>query len=649
LLKPFFKTLLAVAVIFILTAPSLQADQLKPKKTVLLIHAFEPFMPYSVTVNQSIRTTLGADKTLHLDLYPEYLDLSRFPDETYRQRLLGHLRYKYAKRAPDLIFIMLNPAFDFVLGNIEKLFPHAPIVLCSVEKYQIEGRILRPNITGVLMAIDPKGTIDAALRLQPETKKVVVVAGIQKNDKVYEGVVRHALKEYEGRLQITYLTGVPLGIVLETVSGLSKDTIVFYITIFQDGTGKSYVPRDIATIVSRTSSVPVYAMFDSYFGYGIVGGHLVSFEKQGEKAAEIGLRILHGEKPNNIPMTPGAHVYKFDWREMKRWNISEANLPPGSIVEYRDFTTWERYRWQIIGIILFAIIESLLIVVLLIQRIKRRKAEKALFASEQKYRSIFENSIEGIYQSTPEGRLLTVNPALAHMHGYSSVSEMMQDVADSVEALYVNNEDRKKYQDIIREQEFIREFETELYRKDGSTFLASRNARIIRDNEGKVIYYEGIIQDVTERRKLENQLRQSQKMEAIGQLAGGIAHDFNNILTVIIGLGELVRMKIGVEYPLRGYMDQIMASAEKAAKLTQSLLAFSRQHKINLEPHNMDQIVESSGILLKRLLTEDIRLEIRLNSDDATIMADTTQIGLVLINLATNARDAMPRGGRAAY
>ena len=168
----------------------------------------------------------------------------------------------------------------------------------------------------------------------------------------------------------------------------------------------------------------------------------------------------------------------------------------------------------------------------------------------------------------------------------------------------------------------------------------------IKDAEGKVISVVDMARDITEHRKLEAQLQQSQKMEAVGTLTGGIAHDFNNILTAIIGYGNILKMKLEKESPLLGYTDQILASADRAANLTQSLLAFSRKQVINPKPVNLNEITASIEKILLRIIGEDIELKTTLSGmRDLRVMADAGQIEQVLMNLAANARDAMPEGG----
>jgi len=167
----------------------------------------------------------------------------------------------------------------------------------------------------------------------------------------------------------------------------------------------------------------------------------------------------------------------------------------------------------------------------------------------------------------------------------------------------------------------------------------------LRDEDGKLTGVIEVARDVTDHRKLEEQLRQSQKMEAVGQLAGGVAHDFNNILTAVIGYGNILMMKMAADDPLRSNVEQILSAAEKAARLTHSLLAYSRKQIINLKPVSVNETVNDVLKLLLRIIGEDIELKTELSQEDLIVLADSGQIGQVLINLAANARDAMPQGG----
>jgi PAS domain S-box-containing protein len=277
---------------------------------------------------------------------------------------------------------------------------------------------------------------------------------------------------------------------------------------------------------------------------------------------------------------------------------------------------------------------------------QKKEAEVALRSAEEKYRAIFEYAMEGIFRTTPDGRFIIANPALAAMHGYEAPEEMMGSITDIGRQLYVEPERRSVLVRLLNEQGAVYSFETQMYRKDGSTIWVSINARIVRDEAGETPYYEGNVEHITERKQLQSQLLQAQKIEAIGTLAGGVAHDFNNILTAMFGYCNLLQMDIDMDDPRRIYVDQILASAQKGAGLTQSLLAFSRKQAIELKPQKVDAVIAGIEKLLKRLLPEDIELKIVPSGKDTTIMADLTHVYQVLMNMATNARDAMTKGGR---
>ncbi len=283
---------------------------------------------------------------------------------------------------------------------------------------------------------------------------------------------------------------------------------------------------------------------------------------------------------------------------------------------------------------------------------ERKHVEEALRRSEEKYRDIFEKSVEGMFQSTFEGRFISVNPAFASMYGYESPEEMLTIITDIEKQLYVYPEERRRFTAALEQYGTIVGFEHQAFRKDGSKIWISINARIVRDPDRNILYYEGFTLDITKRKqaeaekeKLQSDLRQSQKMEAIGTFVGGIAHDFNNMLSVMMGYGTLLQTGLTIDNPMRKYADLIVASSEKAASLTRGLLSFSRKQPINLKNIKLNDVIKGTKKLLKTLLTEDITLIEKLTQDETTIMGDSSQIDQILFNLATNSRDAMPKGG----
>jgi PAS domain S-box-containing protein len=187
------------------------------------------------------------------------------------------------------------------------------------------------------------------------------------------------LRPYEGRLEVTFLTNLPMAEVLQRVSNLPPQTLVIYLSMLRDSTGQGFVPREALERVAQVTNAPVYALWENLLGHGIVGGHLMSFTEQGRLAGDMGRRVLNGEKPENIPIIyEGADVYEFDWRQLKRWGLKESALPPGSLVRFKEPSLWESHKREVIGTGAAFSVLSLLIVGLLINLSQRRRAEGAL-------------------------------------------------------------------------------------------------------------------------------------------------------------------------------------------------------------------------------------------------------------------------------
>jgi PAS domain S-box-containing protein len=272
---------------------------------------------------------------------------------------------------------------------------------------------------------------------------------------------------------------------------------------------------------------------------------------------------------------------------------------------------------------------------------EREHVEEALCLSARKYKDLFDSTLEGIYQIDGDGQFVLVNPAAARMLGYDNPEEL---IGRSALEFAKDHGVKAAFLAELRSKRKVIAYNMSARTKRGDSIELEHTSCVMEDEEGNILGIEGIMRDVSRQRGLEAQLRHAQKMEAVGQLAGGIAHDFNNILTAIIGFTSLAEMNRGKAEAER-YLGQVLAAADRAAQLTRGLLAFGRKQHLNPQPANLNSIVTSVENLLARLISEEIELKTCLAVQNLTIMADSSQLDQVLINLATNARDAMPEGG----
>ena len=275
---------------------------------------------------------------------------------------------------------------------------------------------------------------------------------------------------------------------------------------------------------------------------------------------------------------------------------------------------------------------------------ERKKTEEALRRSETGFRTVVEDAPYGIFRANAKARLLQVNPALQTMLGYESEEELLHsDLANDI--FRQAGEYQRMIDQLIRAEEF-KDMEMEWKRKDGTPITVRCSGRRGGEGNGSPAYFELFAEDVTEKRVLERQLRMAQKMEAIGRLSGGIAHDFNNLLGVIIGYSALLKRKLTESKALFDHALEIEKAGQRAASLTKQLLAFSRQQVLTPSVLNLNTLATDMEKMLPRLLGEDIEVRLVLDSELGQVKADQSQIEQVIMNLAVNARDAMPVGGK---
>jgi PAS domain S-box-containing protein len=461
--------------------------------------------PGNSLFEQGIRSTFATSSTENVEIFVEYLDVDqpRVPGD--RQIQIEYLRRKYAGRKVDVVIAGLSPALDFALKHRAEVFPGVPIVFSALDQREVNDRKLPPDVVGVPIKMDMTATLELALRLQPTTRRVCVIAGQAKLDAAWVAEARRQFRRFEDRLAFDYLTGLPMDDFLRQVAQLPERTIVYYLTVSQDGTGKTLFPAHALQQLAEATNAPIFGHIDSYIGYGIVGGRVFSFETAGQDAARIGLRILAGERPEHIGVqAPGENAYLFDWRQLQRWGISKESLPPGSVVRNQEWGFWDLYKWPVIGVISLCVIQALLISGLLVQRVNRRRAER-------RFRQVVEAAPNGMVMVGRDGTIVLANAQMEMIFGYRKEEMLGQPVEMLLPERFRDQHPTYRGRFFAAPEVRAMGPGREIFGrcKDGGEVPVEIGLSPVQTDEG--LFVLASILDVTERRRAENALRESQR------------------------------------------------------------------------------------------------------------------------------------------
>jgi signal transduction histidine kinase/ABC-type uncharacterized transport system substrate-binding protein len=353
--------LILVFVAAFLFPQSIVAQTTKAVRRVLIFNDFSSISsPGMAVLDRAI--AMGLESTpYHIELYNENLEATLFPDEASQHRFREWFIRKYSDRKPDVIITVGPASLKFMVESHESAFPNIPIIFCGSTQEMLDQLKPDSHFTGVWGVAQPEKTLIAALKLQPDTKHVVVVGGVGPFDRSLEAVTKESLRKYESQFEFTYLTNLAMPALLERLRRLPNKTIVYHTSIMEDASGAYFIDAaQSVPMVVGAANAPVFVVDDVDVGKGTVGGNVVSWAADGQVAAGMAVRMLDGVKPQEIPIVRNNNVYLFDWRALSRWGFRESDLPPDSIVIFRELSLWERTKWiWISGLIIILALSAL--------------------------------------------------------------------------------------------------------------------------------------------------------------------------------------------------------------------------------------------------------------------------------------------------
>ena len=431
-----------MAYAFIFVAVMLLCARMEPAaanpRHVLMVHAFgHPYSPWSDMAG-SFRAELIKKSPEPINLHEVSLDTARAHDPQDEGPFVEYIRAFLSGRKLDLIVPVGAPAAFFMQRYRPQLFPKTPMLIMGADKRRIPDATLTANDAVVLLALDLPAYLENILRLRPETTDVAVVVGNSPVERYWTSELRRDFQPLAKRANITWFNDLTFNEMLAHAAAMPPQSAVFYFLLSEDAAGVTYSQDRALEKFREVAAAPIFGMGDYELGRGIVGGPLMQTQALGQQAAEVALRILKGEAPSGInppSVLFGAPMY--DWRELRRWGISEARLPPGSIVQFREPTVWEQYRWQIILTAAVLVAQTLLITYVLLQSRGRRAAEAEAAEQRQEVTHLMRVSVLGelsgaIAHEINQPLTAILSNAQAALHLLAQKSPDLAEVRDAV-------------------------------------------------------------------------------------------------------------------------------------------------------------------------------------------------------------------------
>ena len=681
-------------------APSSPAREVRPVRTVVLLYPEVRLLPEILAVEDAIRPALDPDGAV--SLYTEYLDLARATDAEYERQAIALLRDKYAGQRVDLIMPVAFPALRFFLSHRAALFPGVPAVFAAASLDGVTGLDLGSDVTGVRLPSEWGATLEAALALQPETRRAIVVSGTSAIDQNLQAAAAHDLARYRDRVEITYLAGWPIARLLDEVATLPKDTVVLFVSLLRDQAGRLFTDPEAVSLITRASSVPVYGWSETHLGHGIVGGRLASFVSQGTRAAELAMRVLGGERPGALPVIEGSGTaYVFDERQLRRWGLSASRLPPGSIVRYQDASLWDLYGWNIMGAGALVVALALLSTGLLIERSGRRRAEVSL-GERFRFETLLAEEAATFSRVSGADVDHEIERALRRIADFlgvdwSTLTEYSEDsrtarvthrwVAEgmgpqpvaalglgetpwSVEQLrrgitvrFVRVEelpeveaamDRQTYRRLGVKSRVAVPLTMEGVVIGALAFSAVTRERAWRDEFVQRLQLLGeVFANTLSRRRAEmegQRLREDLahigRVSTVGELTASLAHELNQPLTAILANAQAVRRILDAGQAdlieVRAIVDDIVDDDKRASDVIGRLRGLLKKGALERSSLDMSELVgQVARLVAADAVLRGVVIELELAPDLPPVAADRVQLQQVVMNLILNGLDAM--------
>jgi len=520
LLSAFFCTLLV---------PVSYADA----KRVLILNSYHEGYHWTDKIMSGVKSVFN--KEIDVELFISYMDTKRSSDSKYFEQLSDLYAHKYRFLKFDVIVSSDDNALNFLLKYRDKLFPNVPVIFCGINDFQ-PSRIANHSLfSGVYESYDVSGTVNLMLRLHPKTESIFIITDSTHSGNDFRRLAQRAEPIFANKVQFKYLTNLGREELSLTLKKLPPQSLVLWAIYLRTPEGVSISSEESVGLVTTSSGLPTYTIWD-VVGQGVVGGKITNPVFQGEMAAEMALKILHGSHIKDLPVTGSPSVYLFDYSVIKKFKIDLSVLPENSTFLNRPESFYDKYRKQIWVVITIFTFLCTLVILLIINILYRIRSENKIKKLQQKLLFYIENTPLAVIEWSPNFEVTSWNRSAELIFGYSATEVINRHAMD----LIVPSTTKKEQQEVI-----------ELLKLgQGGTFSTNENntkdGRIIHcewyntplvDNKNKVFGVASLVLDISDRKQAEEQLKASLKEK--NTLIDEIHHRVKNNMNVVLSLLKL--------------------------------------------------------------------------------------------------------------
>lgn len=640
----------AVSMLMVAAVPGIAAASDGDARTILILSSEDSLHPFGHVTTDTIVRKLNDAISANLTIRTEFMESSHTPDGPDEDAIASRLAAKYSDERIDLVFATGPQALSLFVHKKESLFPGTPVIFLGIRNGNPMLQEKAENWGAVTNDYNVVGTVKLAQALQPELKRLVLVTGGAAFDQVWHGRAHEDLAASDIKLEITDLAALPLEEVLRELGELGPGSAVLYLTIWIDGAGRKYQPHVLVERLATASAAPVYSVYPTSIGRGVVGGYMTKFDIQGARAAEMALRFLKDERADAIQVVSLPSEYHVDWRALKHWNLDPERLPAGAIIAHRAPSIIERY-WDVVlaGLAVIAL-QAGLIFALLVHRRKLRQTHEQLHQINRHVEIAASSAKLGLWSWDPGTGLMWMTPYCRTMLDLRPDDKLDLDTFLHRLAGKKGQETKNAMVSAVLQNT---SFQTEFRRSDGGGRKHWLSAVGHTTKNGPTTHLIGTLVDVSDRRRAEidaaeqrGQLIHLTRVAVLGEFSGSLAHELNQPLTAMLANSQAAQVMLDDEEPdieeIKEILEDIVDDNKRAGDVISRLRSLVKKEDIAFRDVDLNEVVDGVVELIHSdLIERQIELKTTLDPNMPMVRGDSVQIQQVLLNLVRNACDAM--------